>query len=281
MSGGDGLDPISVKGIAWAPPPARDFGPAPMQRWIAIAELVIDRSYQRDIGERGRGNIRRIAAAFDWSRFAPVVVAPVAGGRFAIIDGQHRTTAAALLGIAEVPCHIVQADRTAQARAFAAINGAVTAITPMQLYHARVTAGDAKALRLQRILDAAEARILKYPVPADLMKPGDTLAAAALMRLAEQFDDDTLIRAIQCVTETGGGNPGMLRAAVMRALAELLGANPAWRDAASALFAAMDALDLADLWERLSGRGPGTVTERFAAAIGRHLHAKLGPGRAA
>jgi ParB-like chromosome segregation protein Spo0J len=38
---------------------------------------------------------------------APVVVSPVERGKFAIIDGQHRTTSAAILGVECVPCQIV------------------------------------------------------------------------------------------------------------------------------------------------------------------------------
>src|SRR5438270_322308 len=54
-------------------PPAA-FGPKPQLRWIAIDLLRVDMTYQRGILERGARNVRRIAAAFDWSMFTPVVV---------------------------------------------------------------------------------------------------------------------------------------------------------------------------------------------------------------
>ncbi|WWT39896.1 partitioning protein-like protein [Microcystis phage Mwe-JY08] len=274
------FETIDVAGFA-RPAGRPDAGPAPMQRWLAIGDLVIDRGYQREIGERGRRTIRAIMGAFDWSRFAPVVVAPVEGGKFAIIDGQHRATAAAVLGIEEVPCHIVQADRAAQAKAFAAINGTVTAITPMQMFHAKVTAGDEVAARVARLLEAGGARVLKYPVPADLMKAGDTLAAAALLKLARRYEDDTLLRAIQCVTETGEGNPGMLRAGVMTALCEVLDGRRDWRDDASRLFRAMDTFGFEEAWDAAGGRGSGTVTERFRAAVYEHLAGAMGAREAA
>jgi len=91
--------------------------------------LVVDPAYQRPIIGRGRHNVDRIARTFSWSCFAPVVVAPVEGGKFAIIDGQHRTTAAALVGLESVPCHVVAAAREAQAAAFKAINGVTTPIS--------------------------------------------------------------------------------------------------------------------------------------------------------
>jgi ParB-like nuclease domain len=67
-------------------------------------ELVVDVTYQREIGRRGAVNVNQIAENFDWSKFAPVIVAPVEGGQFAIVDGQHRTAAAMLRGQEKVPC---------------------------------------------------------------------------------------------------------------------------------------------------------------------------------
>lgn len=79
-------------------------GPAPILNWLEIDKLVVDSTYQREIGRRGAANVYQIAENFDWSKFAPVIVAPIEGGKFAIVDGQHRTTAAMLRGQQEVPC---------------------------------------------------------------------------------------------------------------------------------------------------------------------------------
>ena len=70
-------------------PPASEFspGPAPFLEWIEINKLVVDVTYQREIGRRGAANVNQIAENFDWSKFAPVIVAPVEGGHFAIVDG--------------------------------------------------------------------------------------------------------------------------------------------------------------------------------------------------
>ena len=246
-------------------------GPAPMQQWLAIDQLVVDPSYQREIGKRGRRTIQTIIAAFDWSRFAPVVVAPIEGGRFAIIDGQHRTTAALACGIESVPCYVVQADRAQQAKAFSAINGTVTAITPMQLYHARVAAGDPEAVRVERLCEAGGVKVLRYPVSLDLMRPGQCMAPKALFSVAKRFEDDTVIRALQCITETGDGNPGMVRAAVILALADILDRHKDWRDDATALFAAFDDFDLVSAFDNAAGRGVGSVADRVSLSIEAHL----------
>ena len=104
-------------------PPSIEPGPAPMLQWIDIELLVVDESYQRELRADNMKAIRRIAERFDWSKFSTVHVAPIEGGRFAIIDGQHRTHAAAACGFSQVPCQVTPMDRTRQAAAFAAING--------------------------------------------------------------------------------------------------------------------------------------------------------------
>ena len=80
-----------------APQSSFSPGPAPMLSWLPVEQFVVDDTYQREVGKRGRSNVQHIAEHFDWSKFAPVIVAPVEGGLYAIVDGQHRTTAAIAL----------------------------------------------------------------------------------------------------------------------------------------------------------------------------------------
>jgi hypothetical protein len=69
------MTPISAEGFE--KPKAVSAGAVPMLQWLKIADLVIDPAYQRPIIGRGRQNVERIARAFSWSCFAPVVVSPV------------------------------------------------------------------------------------------------------------------------------------------------------------------------------------------------------------
>lgn len=129
--------------------------PSPMMQWVNIADLVIDTSYQRDLGPRNETAIRKIAADFRWSRFAPVMLAPVDGGRFAIIDGQHRTHAAMVCGIEAVPAMIVQIDPQEQASAFSYVNSATTKITLHHIYKAALTAREPWAISAKEAVEAA------------------------------------------------------------------------------------------------------------------------------
>ena len=117
-------------------------GSAPILQWVKIVDLVVDDRYQRDLKFGNWKAIRRIAQNFKWSRFSPVFVAPVEGGKFAIIDGQHRTHAAAICGFSEVPCQVVHMSRDEQAAAFAAVNGLVTKVTLWNIYKAALVAAE-------------------------------------------------------------------------------------------------------------------------------------------
>lgn len=173
--------------------------PAPTLQWIAIAKLRVDRSYQLEILKGGRRNIERIAEGFDWRKFAPVIVAPIDGGLFAIVDGQHRTHAALLIGKDSVPCAIVQADRRMQAEAFAAINGNVTRMSAINVFRAAVGAGERDAVELRDLCAACGVRIMGYPVSVANMKPGDCTAPAALQTARKRWGDVILAKALRAI----------------------------------------------------------------------------------
>ncbi len=268
------LDPTAVAR------PQSDFapGPAPMLQWIATEQFVVDDSYQREIGRRGRENVLHIAEHFDWSKFAPVIVAPVEGGLYAIVDGQHRTTAAILRGIDQVPCQVVQADRTQQAAAYAAVNGNITKATPQQLFHARLAAGDTNAQEIADVCAAAGVTITRRNVVLRQLKAGQTQAVGALARCLKAYGRETLITALQCITETSDGNPGFIRATIVEGLCDALHGT-VWRDAGEALLRAMDGFSFVDTWSEITeGRDhifPGTARKMVAEKVSAHLTRRL------
>jgi hypothetical protein len=218
-----------------------------MLQWIRIAELVVDPSYQRPIVGKGRKNVDEIARSFSWSCFAPVVVSPIEGGKFAIIDGQHRTTAAALAGFETVPCQVVIAAQQEQAAAFKAINGITTAISPMALQAAALVAEEPWAVAIADVCARAEVELLRYPVPTDKQSPGQTMAVGALSQCLKQYGPDTLITALQCVTQTKNNQAGILSARIIKALCAVLHEHREWRDSGLALLDAFDRIDLKEI----------------------------------
>jgi len=169
------------------PPPARDPGPEPHQEWLDISLLVIDPEYQREIGKDGRAAIERIAAGFEWSKFSPVIVSPVSLGRYAIIDGQHRTTAALLIGIKQVPCYVIALDRAGQAASFAAINGSVTRITPWHVYRAALAAGEAWALQARSVAEAAGCKLMTSNKSASQKVGGEIYGVTTMREMIERY----------------------------------------------------------------------------------------------
>ncbi len=128
--------------------------PAPMLDWLAIANLRMDDRYQRPLGQHNWQAIRKIAQRFDWCAFSPVLVAPLEGGLYAVIDGQHRVHAAALAGIQQVPAMIVQVARAHQALAFVKVNSGIR-VSPHQTYRAELAAHHREALAIAAAAQAA------------------------------------------------------------------------------------------------------------------------------
>lgn len=159
-----------------ARPGSIDPGPAPMLQWLKIADLVVDETYQRDLKPGNWTAIRRIADRFKWSRFSPVFVAPVEGGRYAIIDGQHRTHAAAICGFAEVPCQIVQMSQAEQAASFAAVNGLVTKVTIWNIFKAALVAREKWAVACADVCADPGCRLMTNNATTDQKKPGEIFA---------------------------------------------------------------------------------------------------------
>lgn len=162
--------PIAIDDLKVTP---RNAGPRPELQWLPLDQLVIDNDFQRPLGRTNWISIHKIAEAFNWSKFTPVVVAPVGDGRFSIIDGQHRCHAAKLSGIPAVPCMIAQLTVPEQAAAFAAINGQVTAITSFNIYRAALVARAPWAIACDQVVADAGARLMKSKASHAAKKAGD------------------------------------------------------------------------------------------------------------
>lgn len=217
---------------------------------LPLASLVIDERYQREIGRWGTANIVRIANEFAWNKFAPIIVTPV-GNRYAIIDGQHRATAALSRGDIDVlPAYVVRMTTEEAAAAFAAINGAVTRITPLQLYIARVAANDPAAMILQRVLDEAGVRVLKFKFPDQDYEVGDTLAIGTLEACLKKYGREILKTALLAITKSFDGNPGCLTKGSIATLCAILADRPEWQHLREPLWEAMDEAGLIDIEDR-------------------------------
>lgn len=160
-------------------------GDRPHLGWIEIDRLFVDDRYQRPLGQSNWQAIRQIADRFDWALFSTVDVAPMGGGQYAIIDGQHRVHAAAIAGIDKVPCRIVLLMPADQARAFSAINGQVTAISAFHIYRAALAAGEAWAVKAKAVAEDAGCKLMTSNASTKDKRPGEVYAVAWIRRIVE------------------------------------------------------------------------------------------------
>ncbi|SDP92383.1 ParB-like nuclease domain-containing protein [Phyllobacterium sp. YR620] len=181
-----------------------DPGVAPMLQWVRIDCLVIDDSYQRELKPGNWKAIKRIAARFKWSRFSPVFVAPIEGGKYAIIDGQHRTHAAAMCGFAEVPCQIVHMTAEEQAASFAAVNGMVTKVTVWQVYKAALAAGEDWAVQAAHVASDGGATLMDSNTSSYTKKPGQIYGVTAFRNVIHARKRENIVLALRVLMRAEG-----------------------------------------------------------------------------
>jgi len=125
------IEPISITDLDTAEPETGE----PICERVDPKSLFVDPAYQRNIGERGLRQIRRIIEAWCWTKFKPPICAYAEeDGRtvLKVLDGQHTAIAAASHPhIDMIPVMIVEAAETAaQAAAFVGQNTQRVAVTP-------------------------------------------------------------------------------------------------------------------------------------------------------
>jgi len=264
---------ISTAGLE--KPRSISAGAEPILRWLSIADLIVDPCYHPQIGDTGRRNVERIARAFTWSCFTPVVVAAVEGGKYAIIDGQRRTTAAAVVGFDTVPCQVVTATREEQALAFKSINGAPIPVSRMALYGAALAKCESWAMRVADVCARANVDVLRYPVPIKRQAAGQTMAVGAITQCLNIYSEETVITALQCVTQTVNNKPGALSARIIKALCAVLDGDRARRDSGLTLLEAFDGIDLLEL-QSASLVDASIKKINPTQALARRIHSELG-----
>lgn len=163
----------------------------PICERVDPATLYVDHQYQRQIGDRGRKQIRKVIQNFCWTKFKPPICAYAEHeGQtiLKVLDGQHTAIAAASNPhIDLIPVMIVDApDTQSQASAFVGQNTQRLGITALQLHHSAVLAGYDEALDVDRTCQRAGVKILKSLPKTGKYQPGDTIAIAAIKGLVSR-----------------------------------------------------------------------------------------------
>lgn len=267
------LRPLETLPFVPRPVPNADIGVKGELRWLPLRELYIDPAYQRTIFDRGRANVKRIIEAFSWDLFAALVVAPRGKNKYAIIDGQHRATAAlAHGGITEVPCLVLTGGQALEARAFASINGNVTRLHLLQTFRASFTAQDPAAVSLVAFCTAANVTIAPYP--KQNTAPGETMALGTVQSCRKRYGDQITAAALKLIRQ--GGEGALLLKTTIAGACQVFGERPDLVSDLPAHIAAMKRRGLgalhAEALRRRSTRG-GTEISNFAVVLKTALEA--------
>jgi hypothetical protein len=165
--------------------PSLDLGQTPILRWAPPESLLVDDAYQRDLGDRSRRLIRKLVTNFAWRKMKPPIVVEVEGGLHCV-DGQHTAIAAATLKIPEIPVFIIGAATLIErAEAFVAHNKDRIVMTPMDVYRARLAAGDPDALDVRNVCERAGVT-LKLINPQSKVMIGDCASVSKISALVKR-----------------------------------------------------------------------------------------------
>tara|TARA_R110002110_G_scaffold115958_4_gene287231 strand:+ start:1128 stop:2069 length:942 start_codon:yes stop_codon:yes gene_type:complete len=212
-----------------ADPVAVDPGARPELAWIPLDVLDVDDRYQREIDTRaGRRVIARMVAEFAWRRFSPLIVTPSdVEGRYMVLDGQHKAAAARqIAGIDSVPAMIVQTEGLSdQAESFVSLNNDRVRVHQYALHRARVAAGDPDAVAIDRVCAAAGVTVPAYPVPANKIAAGETMALRVIGQMIRTHGEEIAQRGLTLLAEAYRDRPGNIRASLIKAVCATLAAS--------------------------------------------------------
>jgi hypothetical protein len=200
-----------------------DIGPEPILTWVPKERCYVDPSYQREMNTQGHRLVKRIVKNFNWAKFGVLDVAPENEQGYALVDGQHRWAAAMRHPlIKNVPVSISQAeDVRDQAHNFVAFNSERVGMTTCNLFWAGLTAEDAWAVEIGKVLDAAG--VMMARAPSGQMPPLHTCAISRLRSCMRNYGPKYLEMGLNLVARAHPQTRGAFRAQTIEALAKFVG----------------------------------------------------------
>lgn len=131
-------------------------------RIIEPSTLFVDDKYQRNVSRKSLQLIRKIISEWSWTAFKPPIVTEYEDGCLYVIDGQHTSIAAATHPhIDTIPVFVVKTmELKERAEAFIRHNVDRTKVTDIQLFKARLEAGDDAAISIDMALRRAKVTLL-------------------------------------------------------------------------------------------------------------------------
>lgn len=199
----------------------RAIGEKPSLEWVPVEAIDVDQNYQRPLKQ---SLVDKILKKFTWAKFGAVVLSRKEGGRYTVIEGQHRWTAAKLHpNVREVPAIVVEhEDLKGEAESFLAINRDRMAVTSVEQYWAGLTAGDDTAIAVSKVLASAGCDVVRE---SGHYRPNLTNAIGAVQRCLQNYGQGATRRALLVIRAAWPDEPKALRGTLISALARIIRAN--------------------------------------------------------
>lgn len=193
----------------------------PEMRKVKPTDLIVEEQYQRQLSGKSIRLIKKIVGGWDWAKFKPPVCAESADGLF-VIDGQHTAIAAASHPhIVTIPVMVVKRDLIERrAAAFVSQNTQRVVMTPLQIFHAEVVAGDKAATGILKTAIRAGATIPRSPPTKDKAKPGEVVSMSALRKLWAHGKPEHMERVLRIAVMSGKPLNSLLLRGIHLALLE-------------------------------------------------------------
>jgi hypothetical protein len=167
---------------------------------VTVSEVFADDTYQRPLDA---ARARKIAATWD-RRLAGILEVSDRGERanprYAVIDGQHRWAAAALLDIPPMLVANVHSGLTVvdEAQLFDRLNSERRRITTWDHWHARKGAGDVDVLSIEHVVRKVDLQISSVP------KDGNVRCTATLEKLARLDGTQLIEQTLRLILDVWG-----------------------------------------------------------------------------
>ncbi len=185
---------------------------------IPISELICNQNYQRELSHK---QVTRTADNFDPFQINPVKVSK-RDGHYYVINGQHTMEIIARIsGSRDTPvwCMIYdEMDYTREATVFAEQMKYVRALTPYDIFVAKIEAGNQDSLMIKTVVETYCLTI------SNEVKTGNVCAVKTLENIYDRLGVDALSRTLRVCVSTWDGDSRSLTSNMLKGLAMLLAA---------------------------------------------------------
>lgn len=188
---------------------------------VPVSKMFLDSSYGRATSD---SNLVRLRSKWNILKMGTLYASFRSDGRYAVIDGWHRRLVAEEKGFLNLPCYVYLDLTLAEEADLYDAFGTVFPQSGLVKFRARLVAGDAVAVAIDRIVHEAGLRInyFSHSSAGVNRRPTDINGVAGIEAIYQGYGSDHLLNVLQTVQRWFPGDGGALRESVIRAISQFL-----------------------------------------------------------